>query len=264
MIVSQVQLTVDVPSGTVQRVVDKWAEHLKEVAQTIDQHRRAKIPDETRFMNRIADPASTGFVPFVASGFVSRSGLTGSNITAKQAANIKRSFKKYVRGWDAAFATVEGIPNKRFLDSVESAREDFSEGLAARTLGFTGTRFESYGVAPLAAFWLTGDITILEQLRAGDQIIAGGPYLISPKTKQAGLKATLNQRLVQAGAAIIRANYSPTVITAQNQLTAEQVQGFVDPGLDLIPFVGNSPDSHIDYILGPGDRLMLEIKVSKM
>ena len=262
-IVSQVQLSVDVTSETVERVVGKWAERLKASAQTIDEHRRSKIPDEARFMNRMADPASIGFQPFVASDFVSRSGLTQQNITAKQTANLKRAYNKYVRGWDYAFAEVDGIPAKRFKDRVESARADFSEELAARTLGFTGTRFEAYGVGPLATLWLTNDLMVLDHLRGGDQIIEGGPFLICHKTKSPGLKTLLNQRLIQAGAAIVRSNYNPTVIAAQNQLTAEQVQGFTDPGLDLIPFVAGG-DSHVDYILGQQDQLVLEIKVSKM
>ncbi len=256
-------------------MVDKWAERLKASAQTIDEHRRSKIPDEARFMNRMADPASIGFAPFVASDFVSRSGLTQQNITAKQTANLKRAYNKYVRGWDFAFAEVDGIPAKRFKDLVDAAREDFSEGTAARTLGFTGTRFEAYGVGPLATLWLTNDIMVLDHLRGGDQIIEGGPFLICPKTKRPGLKTLLNQRLIQAGAAIVRSNYNPTVIAAQNQLTAEQVQGFVNPALDLVPFVTGGDSHacvpkrttacrHVDYILGQQDQLMLEIKVSKM
>ena len=67
----------------------------------------------------------------------------------------------------------------------------------------------------------------------------------------------------QAGAAIVRSSYNPTVIAVQNQLTAEQVQGFVNPALDLVPFVA-AGDSHVDYILGLNDQLILEIKVSKM
>jgi len=121
----------------------------------------------------VADPGSIGFTPFVASGFVSRSGLTQQNITAKQAANIKRAYKKYVHGWDYIFAEVEGIPAKRFKDLVDAAREDFSEGTAARTLGFIGTRFEAYGVGSLATLWLTNDIMVLDHLRGGDQIIEG-------------------------------------------------------------------------------------------
>ncbi|MFC1525114.1 hypothetical protein ACFL5I_01865 [Planctomycetota bacterium] len=261
-IVSQVQLSVDVTSETVERVVGKWAERLKASAQTIDEHRRSKIPDEARFLARMADPGSIGFTPFVASDFVSRSGLTQQNITAKQAANIKRAYNKYVRGWDYIFAEVDGIPAKRFKDLVEQARQDFSEGLAARTLGFTGTRFEAYGVGPLAALWLTNDLMVLDHLRGGDQIIEGGPYLICPKTKRPGLKTLLNQRLIQAGAIIVKSNFDAAVMAKQNQLTCEQIQGFTATPLDLIPFVAGG-DSHVDYIVDKG-VFYLEIKVSKM
>jgi hypothetical protein len=260
---SHVILAVDVPAITVERVVGKWADRLKASAQAIDQNRRVKIPDEVRFQNRIGDASTVGFQRLVAPDFVSRSGLTRQSVVDKQVANLKRAFKKYARGWDYAFATVDGIPAKRFQELVESAREDYSEGTAARTLGFTGTRLEAYGPAPLAALWLTGDPTTLDHLRAGDQILAGGPYRVCPETKKPGLKAMLNQRLIQTGATIVRANFAPAIFAVQNQLTAEQVQGFVDPALDLIPFVAGG-DSHVDYIIGPNDQLYLEIKVSKM
>ncbi len=68
--------------------------------------------------------------------------------------------------------------------------------------------------------------------------------------------------MIQAGTAIVKANFDSTLISSQNQLTAEQVQGFTDPALDLIPFVAGG-DSHVDYIMDKG-QLYLEIKVSKM
>ena len=148
-------------------------------------------------------------------------------------------------------------------DRVDAAKTAFSEGIAAGALLFTGTKRGERGPAPIAALWLTGDPITLRLMRAGDTIIEGGPYLVSPETKKPGLKAMLNQRLIQAGVEIIKSGFDAAVITAQNQLTAEQVQGFVNPGLDLIPFVGGSADSHVDYIVQDGN-LYLDIKVSKM
>jgi hypothetical protein len=174
-----------------------------------------------------------------------------------------RAFKKYTRAWDLMFQTVDGIPAKRFKEKVDLAQEDFSEGIAARTLPFTGIRVEGRGPAPIAALWLTGDPTTLDNLCAGDMVLEGGPVRICPHPKKPGLKAMLTQRLVQAGARVIKAAYDEDLIKAQNQLTAEQVQGFVDPALDLIPFVGGG-DSKVDYILEENKLLYLEIKVSKM
>jgi hypothetical protein len=134
--------------------------------------------------------------------------------------------------------------------------------VASRTLPFTGCKIEGIGLTAIAARWLTADVTTEGFLRGGDSVIAGGPYLICPHAKKPGLKTMLNQRLIQAGANIVRSAYNASVIATENQLTAEQVQGFTDPALDLIPFVA-AGDSHVDYIVIDG-QMYLSIKVSKM
>lgn len=72
----------------------------------------------------------------------------------------------------------------------------------------------------------------------------------------------LNQRLIQAGVNIVKAAHDPAVIAAENQLTCEEVQGFVDTTLGLAPFTAGG-DSHVDYIIIDG-QLYLNIKVSVM
>jgi hypothetical protein len=254
---------VEFPSEAAVRVVDQWAEALKLNAQRIDEKRRSRVPNEQTFQNRLAAPSSIGYQPIISPTAYTRSGADKDGIVSGQAANFMRSFKKFSRGWAYMFETVEGVPAKRFKEMVDLAKSDFSEGLASRTLPFTGTKIEGRGPAAIAALWLTCDPTTEDQLRAGDIVLEGGPILISPHPKKPGLKAALTQRLVQAGARIIKSNYNPTVITAQNQLTAEEVQGYVDPALDLIPFTG-AGDSHVDYIRESNSLLYLEIKVSKM
>jgi len=168
------------------------------------------------------------------------------------------AFKKFRDGIEAMFAD-NGQP---FKDKVDAAKQYFSEGIAQGALLFTGTKRGERGPAPIATLWLTGDPITLRLMRASDTIIEGGPYLISPETKKPGLKAMLNQRLIQAGVEIIKSAMDATVIATQNQLTCEQIQGFTDPSLDLIPFVA-AGDSHVDYIVEDGN-LYLDIKVSKM
>jgi hypothetical protein len=260
MIVSHVILSVSLPASAPEQVTEEWATQLKANAERMKAGLDQRFPDDVHFQSGLAEPAHKKFREFVKPTFVSRSGVTGQGIINSHLHKLGRAFKKFHDGIEATFAN----NGTSFKERVDAAKTAFSEGIAAGALLFTGTKRGERGPAPIATLWLTGDPTTLRLMRAGDTIIEGEPYLVCSETKKPGLKAMLNQRLIQAGVEILNAGPNAVaVIAAQNQLTAEQIQGFVDPGLDLIPFVGGSPDSHVDYIVVDGN-LYLEIKVSKM
>jgi len=259
MIVSHVILSVSLPAGAPERVTEKWAEALKGSSDRIITGVRERFPDDVSFNSGLAEPAHKKFRDFVNPGYVSRAGSTQQGIRDSHLSNLMRAFGKYSNAIESAFANGATW----FKSKVDSGKTNFSKGIAQRTLLFTGTKREERGPAPIAALWLTADPITLGLLRKSDTVIEGGPYRVCPETKKPGLKGLLNQRLIQAGVEILKSGMNAAVIAAQNQLTAEQVQGFTDPGLDLIPFVGNSPDSHVDYIVQDGN-LYLDIKVSKM
>jgi hypothetical protein len=216
------------------------------------------LADEVRFQSGLAEPAHKKFREFVKLTFVSRAGVSGQGIINSHLQKLGQAYQKYRDGIEAAFANGAEF----FKAKVDAAKNYFSEGAARNLLLLTGLRRGERGPAPIAALWLTGDPTTLRLMRSGDTIIEGGPYLVSSESKKPGFKAMLNQRLIQAGVEIIKSGFDSAVILAQNQLTTEQVQGFVDPALDLIPFVA-AGDSKVDYIVVDGN-LYLEIKVSKM
>jgi hypothetical protein len=199
----------------------------------------------------------------VAPNFVSESGQNKSAIVQSHADKLKSSYSKWLKQLTHVFETVDGVEAKRFKDLVDVNQSEFLKAISTRVLPFTGLTVEGRGAAPKAVLWLTGNQKVIRSM-GGDQILEGGPYLVCPRAKIPGLRAMLNQRLIQAGNTIVKSNYDSAVMAAENQKTAEEVQGFVDPGLDLIPFVGGSPDSHVDYIKGENQQLYLEIKVSKM
>ena len=261
-IVSQVKLSIQVPSGAPERAANKWVQGLVARAQQVNEARKARIPDGERYTQRLSGPSAKAFDGVLNPSFVSRSGNDATDLTTNQRANVYDSYQKYQRQLDFMFETVDGVPAKRYIELVQQARQDYADGIA-KTLMLTGSKIEGRGITSLAGLWLTADPITEGELRSADEIITGGPYLICPRTKKPGLKVLLNQRLLQAGLNIIKSGFNPTVMAKQNQLIAEQVQGFVDPGLDLIPFVGGSPDSHVDFIVDKG-ILYLEIKVSKM
>jgi len=262
-VVSHVILGIDYPAAVPDWMVTLWEANLKDRAELMFTKIRQVIPNSDRFKDVIADPANQAWMALVDSDFVTERGLDREELIAHHAANLNRSYDKWLTNLTHLYETVDGIPAKRFKELVAANRESFLKGVAERTLPFTGTGVNGRGPAPLATLWLTGKQTVSGMLRHSDRVLEGGPYLISPKRKRSGLKAMLNQRLIQAGITIIKCNFDLGVIAKQNQLTCEQVQGFVDPALDLVPFVGGG-DSHVDYILGENKQLYLEIKVSRM
>jgi hypothetical protein len=261
MITSHVILVTDVPQ-TALAVIERWKQGLKDRADRIIANSKARIPDATAFNDLLSTASIAGWKDVINPGFFSRAGLKASEIRASQQANISRSYEKYRSQLEFLFETVDGIPAKRFKELVDRAADEYAKGMEARVLPFTGYRASGLGLTAIAAYWLTGDVTTLGFMRGGDSVQEGGPYRICPQAKKPGLKAMLSQRLLQAGATIVKSGMDPTVIAYQNQLTNEEVQGFVDPTLDLIPFSA-SGDSHVDFIVVDG-RLYLEIKVSKM
>lgn len=262
-IVSHVILGIDYPAAVPDWLVTLWEANLKDRAELMFAHIRQVISDSDRFKDVIADPANQAWMALVDDEFISKRGLDREELIAHHAANLSRSYDKWLTKLTHLYETVEGVPAKRFKELVAANREGFLKGVAERTLPFTGTGVNGRGPAPLATLWLTGNPTVVGMLRHSDRVLEGGPYLVAPKRKRSGLKAMLNQRLIQAGITIIKSNFDLGVIARQNQLTDEQVQGFVDPALDLIPFTAGG-DSHVDYILGENKQLYLEIKVSKM
>jgi hypothetical protein len=258
-----VKLSIQIPSGAPERVAEKWAQGLTARAQKVNEGRKARIPDGERYTQRLSGPSAKAFDGVINPAFVSRSGNDATDLTTNQRARVyePESYQKYQRQLDFMFETVDGVPAKRYIDQVEKSKADYAAGIA-KLLMLTGSRIEGRGITALAGLWLTGDPTTEGELRGADEIITGGPYLICPQTKKPGLKAMLAQRLLQAGLNIINSDFNAAVMAKQNQLINEQVQGFVDPALDLIPFVA-AGDSHVDFIVDKGIHY-LEIKISKM
>jgi hypothetical protein len=126
----------------------------------------------------------------------------------------------------------------------------------------TGFKDEGRGPASLAGLWLTGDQLVLRDLRSGDRVEAGGPFLICASQERSGFKSALVQRLIQAGAVILKAHLTDSVISAHNDRTNNLVQHFLDPGLGLNPFATGGP-SHVDFTK-ENNQLFLEIQVDRV
>jgi hypothetical protein len=91
----------------------------------------------------------------------------------------------------------------------------------------------------------------------------GGPIIIAQDGLRSTFRAGLEQRLVQAGANIFRADFLEAVAKKQNDITNRFMTSQSDPALNLAPFTTGG-DSHVDYLAPTPDAgFRLEIKVSQ-
>jgi len=244
------------------RVIEKWARSLKEESPEMYANILARIPDMQRFVERLAQPANDGYRGFVNPAFTSKSGQGSSDIETSHGANLKRSYGKYLAKVSFLFATVDGVAAKRFKEMVDTMKSMFGTGMAERSLPFTGTKIEGRSCVPIAIHWLVNDKRVLDWLRAGDNVLEGGPVLVTVPNQVPVLKAALTGRLIQAGAAIVKSNYDSAVMAAQNDRINNLVQSFLNPGLGFNPFATGGP-SHVDYIMDH-DQLFLEVQVDRV
>lgn len=259
--VSQVQLYLAVQSDVVNRVGETWARTMKAEAPDMYEKLLKRIPDMEKFQSRVGGPSTSGFVSFVHPDFVSKKGANAQSIKTGQAANLKRAYEKYRAKLKFLFETVDGIPAKRFCERVEMMKEVFKSGLGARTIPFTGTKIEGKGCAAIAAHWLTGDLKVVDHLRAADQMPGGGPFRVCRVRVKGPFKAALQGRLQQAGAEMVKSEFAKEVIKEENDLTNQLVQDLVDPDLNIVPFETGGA-SHVDYLLDEANQPWLEVQVS--
>jgi len=262
MIISHVKLIATIPIDVAQRVIESWARNIKDEAPDMYAKMLSRIPDMKRFVERLGQPSHDGFAPFVNPAFVNKGGQGHDDIEASQASNIKLSYDKYRIKLERMFETVDGIPAKRFKEIVDLMKGVYGAGAIARTLPFTGTKIEGRGLAPLAGMWLVNDLTVMDQIRSADKVLEGGPTRVCSAETVPDFKVMLNQRLIQAGASIVKRNFDAAAFAAHNDRINHMVQSLVDPGLGLMPFATGAP-SHVDYIM-EDDQLFLDVQVSQI
>jgi len=180
----------------------------------------------------------------------------------KHGKNIREGYAQFVRSLEHTFETVDGVIAKRFKEKVDSSKTNMVSELARRVLLFGGIKREGRGPVPIAVAWLTKDERVLDWIRQGDKVEIGTPFLITREDDKTAFRAALVGRLIQAGVALVRSEFSPTVLTEQNTWTNRIVQGFIDPILGLDPFTPGG-SSHLDYVI-QANKLFLEIQVSRV
>jgi len=208
---------------------EKWNDGLQNNAERMNDRRLEKIGNDAQFIQRVATPSSQAWRGFVDSSFVAKNERNASEINYAQAKNLATAFNDYNDKLNQAFATVDGVVAKRFKEAVANAKDIWARAVSEGTLRLTGDKIRGRSVAPIACFWLVGDPLSTAMLREGDELIAGAPYNVALDGLRNSLKSAIQHRLIQAGRAIMHADFLAEEILAQNTITAALLTALADP-----------------------------------
>jgi len=237
-------------------MVQQRAMVMKDVSDIIYQKMVKSIGTEWDYKTKIAGPSASGYASLVNPAFVSRADLNRDEIVRRQEDNVMNAYDKYQDSIAHMFETVDGEVNKRYREAVDAKSDVYSIQMG-KVLAFTGAMAElGAGCVGLAAFWMTGDPTVVRHLRGDDHVIAGGPVNIT--ISRPTLKSALVQRLIQSGRKLTQADWNPAVMASENDKNNAIIKGLQLPA--YTPFITGGA-SHCDWIVVDG-RKYLEVKVS--
>jgi len=209
---------------------EKWAASLVANASRINDRRIAKIPDSGTFGTKIAGPSTAKFAPMVDAAFVSDAGVGAADIIRSQYKNLADSFDHWQDKLSLAFATVDGVIAKRFVDQVNNSKTAWADGAARRTLRLTGDKIRGM-LASQAVYWATGDFKA-NQMTNGHELLAGAPYDLTQGVLRQQFRAAMMNLIVQGGLIIIKSDFLAATITAQNTRLCALATMFQDAALD--------------------------------
>ncbi|MBI4833615.1 MAG: hypothetical protein HY811_02180 [Planctomycetes bacterium] len=244
---------------------DKWEQVFYAVARIINQRRKEKIPDESAFNDKLAEPAIqawNGFWQHVDASFRSKHGRTAADIRHKHNTNLQGAYNKWNNKLDYVFGTVDGIEAKEFKRRITETKGNWAQGIGYGILRLTGDKIRGKGAATIATYWLIGEPTTVGMVREQDTGLQGGPYQICPDEFIQAFQSALMERLIQAGMKIFQSRYDASVISRENDVTNLLVDKFVDSGLSLAGF-STGGASHLDFVK-EGALLKLSLAVSQM
>lgn len=245
-VISQVEFHVIEPSMA-EDMVKKWLDSLDVNAELLNKRRKAKIKGYNDYEELIVDASQEAFKSFISADFVSKAGLNKDEIIAKRYTNMLDGYKKYQNKLDYLFETVDGIPAKRFKELIRRMAVHYGKNVAQKLLAFTGDKIRGLGCAVHTVEWLSGRKSFREGVSI--EIVTGAPIAIYKEGLRSAFRSVLEQRLIQAGATIVRNKLVKSAIKRQNDLTNKLVNTLVEPTLNLAKFETDG-DSCVDYHAG--------------
>ena len=262
-LVSGVRLIVPETIPPSDGMVEQWRDALKNSATRLNQKRQLAIPDQGKFQTKLAAPAGLEWAKMINPAYRSKSELSADEIKTAHIKNLMSAYDKWELGLALAFETVDGVEAKRFKEAVDNKTDSWAEGVTRKTLRFTGDKTRGRSVAPIAAYWLTGDKRVEEMLRAGDTVTSGGPLDVSKTGFRTFLKTGLVQKLVQSGVSIVRSEGDSAIIDAQNELINEFLKGVQDAAFENFQPLNLPDKSFCRYEIENG-ILYLNIQVAEV
>lgn len=238
---------------------EQWTEAMILNASRINQKRKHKIPDQPRYDDKIAGSSIKTWSNFIDPGFVSRAGLTKSDIVAKHARAISEGYQKWAKHLDEAFAAVDGVDCKKFKDKVTGAAEHYAEK-ARLMMGMTGDKVRGYGCNVVIPFWLANDPRVAGMIGPGDKM-DGKPVDIIRPGLLVPFKGGMVSLLNQGGAVISHAKFSPEIMLYENIRNNDFLSGLQD-SVKYAKFTPGGP-SHCDWVTDIDQGLCLEVQISE-
>lgn len=240
---------------------DKWEKVLHATAPLVNERRKAKIPDEAAYQNKIAEPEIQAWAPVLNPNYRSKSGRTYEQIKSTHDKNLQEAFSKWDQKLDRAYRPVDGIPGKHYQEQVTASKHIWAKKVAGKSLRLTGDRIRGEGAATIAVHWLIGEPSAVGMLRPQDTGVKGSPARVCAVELAASFTPALMGRLTQAGILIFNCDYASAVIQEENRITNLLIQNLVDPGLGLAEFAPGGA-SHLDYVK-QGALFKLSLRVAQ-
>ncbi|MFH1231739.1 MAG: hypothetical protein V1709_09615 [Planctomycetota bacterium] len=207
----------------------KRVTNLKAHAETFNQHRKVRLPDEGAYAQILATPSADKFKATVNFPGSTQGDRNADDIYAMQRGKILRSYNRYNDALDAVFGEEDGVIAKRYIQAVEEKQSNWDEEVAKTTLRFTGSKARGRQVASVMGYWLTGDIQALQRLPDGSQVLAGGPYDIASAGLRATLRTSITQMLTQTGVIISESGYDAAMLIRHNTRIKDLLEKLSDP-----------------------------------
>lgn len=238
---------------------EQWKEAMLLNMNRINQKRKKKVPDQPRYEDKVAGSSVKTWKNFIDPNFVSRAGLTKSNIVAKHAKAISGGYHKWAKHLDDAFATVDEVECKKFKEGVLDGVERYAEK-ARIAMGLTGDKVRGYGCNVVITFWLANDPRVSGMIGAGDKM-DGKPVDIIRPGLLVPFKAGMVPLLTQGGTMISHSSYGPDAIAYENIRNNDFLSGLQD-SVKYEKFTSGGA-SHCDWVTDKDLGLCLEVQISE-
>ncbi|MEW6027736.1 MAG: hypothetical protein AB1599_10660 [Planctomycetota bacterium] len=238
---------------------EQWLEAMILNAQRINQKRKRKIPDQPRYDQRIAGASTKTWSNFIDPNFVSRSGRTKSNIVAQHGKGISQGFHQYDQHLDEMFATVDGVPAKKFRDKLPDGAERYAAKMKVM-MGLTGDKVRGYSCNVVIPLWIANDPRVSGMIGPGDKIDGRPVDIIRPGLVvpfKGGIVGLLNQ----GGAMISSSKGSPETMLYENMRNNDFLAGLQD-SVKYEKFTTGGA-SHLDWVSDTDLGLCLEVQISE-